>query len=143
MPPTGPAGFVMGCPGSRCPDGACLDPRCGRVPGLDRAAWFCGNSGFETHAVGEKEPNAWGLLDVHGNVSEWVWDIGGPYEGDDTDPLGADGPAATPTRVFRGGSVGSGWATCRSAARVWHLPYVGHMRTYDTGFRLARTAPPP
>jgi len=41
---------------------------------LDAAGWYCGNSGLRSHPVGEKEPNAWGLYDMSGNVGEWVWD---------------------------------------------------------------------
>jgi formylglycine-generating enzyme required for sulfatase activity len=42
---------------------------------LDQVAWFAGNSDDETHPVGQKKPNAWGLYDTQGNVREWVSDL--------------------------------------------------------------------
>lgn len=65
-------------------------------------AWYEGNSGDQTHDVGGKLPNAWGLYDTSGNVWEWVQDWYGEYPTDDViDPLGPD---AGLQRVQRGGA---------------------------------------
>ncbi|MDR0464393.1 MAG: formylglycine-generating enzyme family protein [Treponema sp.] len=83
----------------------------------NNTGWYSANSGSTTHTVGQKEPNAWGLYDMHGNVWEWVWDIyTRSYDnaGGSVNPIG---PSSGSTRVIRGGGWNSGASECRSARR--------------------------
>ena len=86
---------------------------------LQNYAWFHKNSDNETHPVGLKTPNAWGLHDMHGNVLELCQDWYGEYpSGAATDPTGpTPGSSYYLTRVSRGGSFGNLAAACRSANR--------------------------
>ena len=110
---------------------------CGSDPNLDEIAWYCGNSGDTTHSVGAKEPNAWGLYDMAGNVWEWAWDRYGEYESrpnPDTDPVG---PGEGSYRVYRGGSWNRNARYCRAASRNMYDP--GYRFRY-LGLRPARSA---
>jgi len=87
--------------------------------------------------VAKKEPNAWGLYDVHGNVFEWVWDRGGQAGGEPAvDPLG---PATGLGRGVRGGSFGFGPKDCQ--ASYDGARYRPSRDFFGLGFRLVRTVP--
>ena len=101
---------------------------------LQRYAWYSENSGNETHVVGQKQANAWGLYDMHGNVWEWVWDRYDEYpSGKVLDPVG---PASGSYRVYRGGCWRSNICGARSAARYGN-PARG--RYEPIGLRCARS----
>ncbi len=102
--------------------------------------YYNGGSGFTsactdqygTAKVGSYLPNAWGLYDMHGNVSEWCLDWLGTYDTVATDPVGATSGSY---RVMRGGN----WQVdasqnCRSARRQGNAQT---KRLNIIGFRLA------
>ena len=123
------------------------------IANVNELAWNEQNAGSATHVVGEKAPNAYGLYDMLGNVSEFVHDIkvpnvtfiysGGSGSGSSeqdpmVDPLGSDDAAAVYTnawnRVERGGSWNNAdgyWNDCRAGSAcnfyqwTWAGSYVG------------------
>jgi len=90
--------------------------------------------------VGEKKPNAWGLYDMHGNVSEWCQDWKDEHYyaySPNTDP---QGPLQGYFRMFRGGSWNVDAASCGSANRLGNTP--GTRGSY-LGLRVVVGAPQP
>jgi len=99
---------------------------------VDNAGWYDGNSGGKNHPVGQKQANAWGLYDMHGNVLEWCWDWADYYSsGAQTDPAGASSGVK---RILRGGSWRYLAQDLRSAYRNADDPD----DRYDYGFRVVR-----
>lgn len=93
---------------------------------LDEIAWYRANSGGRIRAVGGKQPNAWGLHDMLGNVWDWCWDI-------------YDAEVYGTYRVLRGGGWSDEHWSCRASVRRRSHPT---FRIDDVGFRIARSAPP-
>jgi formylglycine-generating enzyme required for sulfatase activity len=107
---------------------------------LSDYGWSTYNSELKAHPVGEKQPNAFGLYDIHGNASEWVEDpwrdsyIGAPSDGsawvEGVDPS---------RRVVRGGS----WHTKSDLlTSTFRWGNFAESRSYLTGFRIARPVKP-
>jgi formylglycine-generating enzyme required for sulfatase activity len=98
---------------------------------LDRAAWYQRNSNKTTHPVAQKEPNSFGLYDMHGNVFEWCQDWHDDYS--KSGAIDPDGPSNGSHRVVRGGSWNDSAGYCRSAYRY---RIRSGLRSLDLGFRL-------
>ena len=104
---------------------------------IGNIAWYSGNSGGTRHEVGLKQPNAWGIYDMHGNVwefcSDWYAADYGCGNAAAQDPIG--GVTAT-THVLKGGFYNKDGKDVRSAIRSAS----GTNSNAAWGFRLAADA---
>ncbi|MGO8750100.1 MAG: SUMF1/EgtB/PvdO family nonheme iron enzyme [Thermoguttaceae bacterium] len=101
---------------------------------LGEYGWFNANAGGQTHAVGQKWANVFGLYDMYGNVWEWCQDW---YDRDYYAKLPTDDPMGPPGGSYRVGR-GGGWfrpaGDCRSASRSYIEP---GGRNDHLGFRVS------
>ena len=101
---------------------------------LEKYAWYRHSEDVSeeelfAHEVGLKEPNPWGLYDMHGNLFEWCLDRFEKryyFRSPITNPvntLGRDyvGNIKVTARIQRGGSFNDNFHFCRSAARSRNL----------------------
>ncbi|MDP8240488.1 MAG: formylglycine-generating enzyme family protein [Candidatus Hatepunaea meridiana] len=102
---------------------------------LGQYAWYGDNSSHQTHDVGRKLPNRWGLYDIHGNVWEWCEDpVHYNYNGAPDDGSVWEGGNEN-VRIYRGGCWYYEAAACRTALRNEGGPTA---RLPNVGFRLVR-----
>jgi formylglycine-generating enzyme required for sulfatase activity len=104
------------------------------VDDATKIGWFDFNSGVYVQPVGLKEPNSFGIHDMHGNVREWCSDWFAPYSS--KFQKNPKGPYRGTDRITRGGSFMLGWQWARSAARFQFHP---NTRYVHFGFRIIRS----
>ncbi|MCX6861940.1 MAG: formylglycine-generating enzyme family protein [Verrucomicrobia bacterium] len=116
---------------------ACRVRKSGEFHGpIDSVAWYQLNSQKRTHPVGTRQPNDWGLQDMHGNVAKWCLDWYGQYPFEAVNhPVGQ--PFGT-FRVYRGGGWSDAARCCRSAYRGRSVP---DFRSSNIGFSLVLSDP--
>jgi formylglycine-generating enzyme required for sulfatase activity len=102
---------------------------------INQMGYFDSNSGLNSHKVGEKLINQYGLYDIHGNMWEWCWDR---YESDyyiNSPSIDPTGPETGSRHVMRGGSYQDGFNFARVTNRT-----VNKIDYKSIGLRLVRNA---
>jgi hypothetical protein len=101
-------------------------------------AWFTGTSTENPHAVGGKQPNAWGFYDMYGNIMEWCLDWYATYDTSVSPAVDPQGPSSGSDRVMRSSFYYDGSKGMRSAWRAGKNPTNANEQF---GFRLCLTLP--
>ncbi|GAK54126.1 serine/threonine protein kinase [Candidatus Moduliflexus flocculans] len=103
---------------------------------LKEYAWYLENADGQTHQIGERRPNAWGIYDMHGNVWEWCADAWNEtYIGHPTDGSARIANADEMRRVARGGALNNLPWFLRCADRHWDWR---DNRNFARGVRIVR-----
>jgi len=108
---------------------------------LDALAWYNKNSNeVNHHPVGQKQPNAFGLYDMLGHVSQWCQDWYGVTYYQDSPSVDPPGAPSGQHRMYRGGSSDTRAEWNRSASRLANTPNTLH---FWVGFRVVAVARTP
>lgn len=117
------------------------------LPHLDDTAWYCANAELTTHPVKQKKPNAWGLYDMMGNVTEFVSSNPNVF---DLDPKPATDPHSRLDEHGRFGMADGPYFSWPVLLRSARMPFGVFLFDLDSkptrvsagvalGFRLVRT----
>lgn len=102
---------------------------------INQMGYFDSNSGLNSHKVGEKAINQFGLYDIHGNMWEWCWD---KYESEyyeNSPATNPTGPITGSRHIMRGGSYQDGFNFARISSRT-----INKIDYKSIGLRLVRNA---
>ena len=86
---------------------------------LGEYCWYHDNSDLESHRVGTKKPNRWGIYDMHGNVIEWCSDWYDENYYSVSPHKNPEGPPTGEAGIIRGGGWDQTADRLRSSFRDW------------------------